>query len=104
MATVGQPYTSGNWVVQEGQEEEFIRRWTEFTQWAQDNAAGAQGFILLRNMAEPRQFVSFGAWGDSDAVTAWRGSSEFAQYLGRCRELCEDFRTSDSTLAAAVGM
>ena len=37
---VGQPYTAGTWVVQAGQEDEFIRRWTEFTGWAQREAPG----------------------------------------------------------------
>ena len=26
----------------------------------------------------------------------------FAKYLGRCREVCEDFRPADSTVAAVV--
>jgi heme-degrading monooxygenase HmoA len=103
MATVGQPYTHGNWVVQEGQEDEFIKRWTEFTEWAHQNSPGAESFVLLRNVAEPRQFVSFGSWADGDSVNAWRSTPEFAQRMASCREVCEDFRPADSTLAAAVG-
>ena len=103
MAKIGQPYTSGTWVVKEGQENEFISRWTEFTGWAHTSAPGAQTFLLIRRNDEPRHFQSFGAWDDTDSVTAWRSGPEFQKRLAACRELCEDFSTADHTLAAAVG-
>ena len=104
MAKDGQPYTSGNWIVKEGSEKEFIARWTDFTEWALANAPGAESFILIREVADPRRFVSFGAWEDAESVKAWRERPEFQQGLAACRALCEDFRPSDSTLAAAVGL
>jgi heme-degrading monooxygenase HmoA len=104
MAKEGQPYTSGNWIVKEGSEKEFIARWTDFTQWALANAPGAESFVLIREVADPRRFVSFGAWEDAETVKAWRERPEFQQGLAACRALCEDFRPSDSTLAAAVGI
>jgi len=103
MAKVGQPYTSGNWIVKQGSEDEFIRRWTDFTEWALANAPGAEHFVLIREDADPRHFVSFGAWEDAGSVKGWRERPEFQQRMAACRELCEDFRPSDSTLAAAVG-
>jgi heme-degrading monooxygenase HmoA len=102
MAEVGQPFTSGNWLVTPGNEEEFVRRWTAFTTWAQKEASGAQGFVLLRHVDDPRHFVSFGSWESEEAVDRWRSSPEFARYLGACRELCEEFRPSDSIAAAVV--
>jgi len=104
MAKVGQPYTSGNWIVKEGAEKEFVARWTEFTKWALGNAPGAESFVLIREVADPRRFVSFGAWEDAQSVKGWRERPEFQQRLAACRALCEDFQPSDSTLAAAVGM
>ena len=104
MAKVGQPYTSGNWVVKEGSEQEFVKRWTEFTEWALANAPGAEHFVLIRDVADPRRFASFGAWEDSASVQAWRERPEFQQRLGACKALCEDFRPVDSVLAAAVGI
>jgi heme-degrading monooxygenase HmoA len=103
MAKIGQPYTSGNWLVKEGNEEEFIRRWTEFTEWSLANAPGADSFLLIRDSTDPRHFMSFGAWEDADLVSAWRDRPEFQQRLGACRELCDDFKPTDSTLSAAVG-
>lgn len=42
-----------------------------------------------------------GTWADLESVRAWRGTPEFAQLLGRCRELCEKFHAGDYSLAAS---
>ena len=99
---IGQPYTAGTWVVQSGQEEEFIRRWTEFTGWAQREVKGAQGFVLIRDVDEPTHFQSFGAWEQPEAVSGWKSTPEFMQYLGRCRELCDDFQAANYAVASAI--
>ena len=57
MSKIGQPYTSGSWVVKPGNEEDFVARWTEFTGWAVANASGAESFVLIRQDADPRRFV-----------------------------------------------
>jgi heme-degrading monooxygenase HmoA len=102
MADVGQPYTSGRWLVREGRVDEFIRRWTAFTEWSRDAVAGAQHFALIQDSNEPRRFLSFGAWDASESVQAWRGSPEFAQQLGACRELCDEFEAHDFALVSEV--
>ena len=68
-------YVSGNWVAKQGQEEEFIRRWTEFTEWSAQHAPGARSFILIRDERDTRHFVSIGTWDDPAAIEAWRGSA-----------------------------
>jgi heme-degrading monooxygenase HmoA len=103
MGANGKQYTAGTWVVKEGSEAEFIARWEEFTGWSLANAPGAHHFVLIREEADPRRFLSFGAWDDRSAVDAWRGTAEFQQRLAACRELCDDFKGTDHTLAAAVG-
>src|SRR5438445_6550951 len=102
MARIGQPYTSGNWVVKEGQQDEFVERWTAFVRWAAENEQGAESFVLIQDGRDPRHFVSLGAWDAIETVDDWRSRPEFAEYLGRCRELCDDFQASDLTVAAAV--
>jgi heme-degrading monooxygenase HmoA len=97
----GQPYTSGNWLVQSGTEEQFIRAWTDFTEWSLANAKGAQSFVLIRQVSNARHFVSFGAWEDSEAVERWRQSPEFGERLGKCIVLCDEFDADDYTLAAS---
>jgi heme-degrading monooxygenase HmoA len=96
-------YTSGDWRVTEGREEEFVQAWTEFTSWSHENASGSEEFILIRQARDPRHFLSFGAWDSLDSVDTWRSRPEFADLLGRCRALCDEFDSADYVLAARVG-
>ena len=100
--TVGQPYTAGTWVVQSGQEDEFIERWTAFTSWAKREARGALSFVLIRDVDEPTRFQSFGSWESAADVAAWKSTPEFMLYLGRCRELCDDFQAANYAVASVI--
>jgi quinol monooxygenase YgiN len=93
-------YVSGNWITKDGRVEEFVLRWTEFTDWSARYARGAQSFVLIRDQREPRHFVSFGTWEDAAAIEQWRGDAEFAARLRACVELCDEFSASDYVLAA----
>ena len=97
----GQPYTSGRWLVRAGSEQTFIERWTAFTEWSLNNAPGAESFVLVRDTADPRRFLSLGAWENQEAVMQWRESPEFSELLGECRAVCEEFEPHDYTLAAS---
>jgi heme-degrading monooxygenase HmoA len=101
MAKTGQPYTSGSWLVKAGSEDAFVAQWTAFTEWSLNNAPGAESFVLIQDSGDPRRFLSFGAWDNPEAVTAWRQRPEFRELLGECRALCEQFEPHDYTLAAA---
>ena len=101
MAEIGKPYASGRWLVNAGSEDVFIERWTTFTQWSLDNNPGAESFLLIRDTAEPRRFLSIGAFESQEAVTQWRMRAEFSELLGQCRALCEEFEPHDYTLAAS---
>jgi heme-degrading monooxygenase HmoA len=67
-----QSYSSGEWSVRAGSEEEFVERWTTFIEWSLDNAEGAESFVLVRSTEEPRKFLSLGAWENQEAQEAWR--------------------------------
>src|SRR5829696_9794423 len=101
MAQIDKPYASGRWLVNAGSEDEFIERWTTFTQWSLDNAPGTESFTLLRDTAEPRRFLSIGAFESQEAVTQWRERPEFSELRDACREVCEEFVPNDYTLAAS---
>ena len=103
MAAARTHYTSGRWVVQEGNEEEFVSRWRAFTEWAAREADGAGHFTLLQQKDAPTHFISFGSWSGAEEIAAWRASEEFARHMGSCRELCDDFQPTDHTLAATAG-
>ena len=103
MAEIGQPYASGNWLVQAGREDDFVERWTTFTQWSLDNAPGTESFTLLRDTAQPRRFLSIGTFESQEAVTQWRERPEFTELRDACREVCELFEPHDYTVAASPG-
>ena len=100
MAQIDQPYASGRWLVNPGSEDEFIERWTTFTQWSLDNVPEAQSYVLLRDSAEPRRFLSIGTFESHEAVSQWREKPEFTELRDACRELCEEFEPHDYTVAA----
>jgi hypothetical protein len=104
MAEVGQPFTSGNWTAKEGKQQEFVACWTEFAHWALD-AMGRDAVssppLLIQDRSNPRHFISFGGWKDPATVDAWRGHPEFADRMGRCRALCDEFAAGDYSLASA---
>jgi quinol monooxygenase YgiN len=102
MAKVGQPYTSGDWLVREGNEQAFIDQWTAVAEWCLQHAPGARSFRLIRDRANPRHFISFGEWDDVDSVSVARGQPGFLQLFRECQGLCERFGGSDYTVALAV--
>lgn len=103
MANIGEPFTSGNWIVKEGREDEFIVRWTEFVEWSIQTMGSdaADPPVLIRETTNPRRFISFGGWSNAEAVQRWRQHPDFADRLGRARELCDEFAAGDFIVAAA---
>jgi heme-degrading monooxygenase HmoA len=103
MTTLGQPFTSGRWLVREGNEKEFISRWSALTLWSLKETGGAQFFYLIQDVREPRRFLSFGAWDEPESVQEWRSKPTFGELLGACRELCDQFEAHDYKLVSAPG-
>ena len=101
MQKTGQSYSSGEWLVRAGSEEEFVDRWNAFIEWTKNNAAGAGAFVLVRSTEEPRRFLSLGSWESQEAQQAWREMPRMQELLDQCRELCEEFDSHSYTLAAS---
>jgi quinol monooxygenase YgiN len=101
MVIVLPSYNSGEWLVRAGSEEEFVERWTTFTEWSLNDAPGAVSFVLVRSTEDPRKFLCLGTWESQDAREAWRQMPRMQELLGRCRELCEEFESHLYTLASS---
>ena len=101
MEKSGQSYSSAEWLVQAGSEDDFIERWNTFIEWSLNNAPGAKSFVLVRCTEDPRRFLSLGAWENQDAQERWREMPQMQELLGQCRELCEEFESHSYTLAAS---
>jgi heme-degrading monooxygenase HmoA len=101
MEKTGQSYSSAEWEVRRGSEDEFIQRWTTFIEWSLENAPGAESFVLVRSTEDPTEFLSLGSWESQEAQSAWREMPRMQELLGRCRELCEEFESNSYTFAAS---
>jgi len=101
MQKTAQSYSSGEWKVRAGSEEEFVQTWTTFIEWTLNNAQGAQSFVLVRSTEDPTKFLSLGSWESEQAQQAWREMPRTQEFLDQCRELCEEFDTHPYTLAAS---
>lgn len=94
-------YTSGSWVVKEGEEDAFVEEWKAFVAWA-SAMPGSGTFRLVRDLDDPRKFMSFAPWESFDAQNDWKGLPEFRERLMRVRSHCEDFQPSTLELVAKV--
>jgi heme-degrading monooxygenase HmoA len=94
--------TAGIWVVKEGREEEFERRWQES---ADSVALGVPGttFKLFRDRDNARRFVSLGeGWHDTAQVDAVRESPEFQDSMASIWRVLESGDMSTLDLVAEI--
>jgi len=103
MDALDQLYPAGSWSVKPGKEEEFTRAWDEFAQWTSRDQPGAGQGLLLQDIDNPARFLSFGPWESAERVAEWRAKPEFAAFLAKARELCEDIRPSTLKVVAQSG-
>ncbi len=97
-----QNYASGNWLVQQGREGDFVVRWNEFLGWTRAQVPGLRWAILIKDSDDGRHFISLAAWETLEALKAWRSLPGFAEKLGACRGLCDEFRGSNYQLIATA--
>lgn len=99
---MGETYTSGTWTVKEGHEDDFVDAWKDFVLWAKEQP-GSRQFQLLRDVEDPRRFLSFAPWDSFEAQHAWKETDEFATRMRRVREHVDSFEPSTYDLVAEVG-
>jgi heme-degrading monooxygenase HmoA len=83
-------YSLTTWIVRPENEDEFVRRWTDFAEWssAEGLAASAK---LLRDVDDPKRFISFGPWETLEAIRRWRTLEGFQVHVAALSEVVEDF-------------
>jgi quinol monooxygenase YgiN len=85
-------WTVGIWMAKPGCAEAFREAWQSFAEWTSLNQAGASEAFLLRDAQDPNRHISFGPWRSEDDISGWRGTPEFTAFVGRVRELCDEFQ------------
>ena len=94
-------YTAGFWTAKEGEEETFIEAWREFAEWA-SGFAGVRALHLLRDVKEPRRYVSYADWDDIDAIHGWKGSEQFKERIGAVKRHTDEFTAAELELVTRV--
>ena len=98
---MAETYTSGVWIVKDGEEEAFVREWTDFVTWA-SSMPGSGTFRLVRDLEQLGKYQSFAPWESFDAQQAWKELPEFRDRIMRVRSHCEDFQPSTYELVTQV--
>ena len=95
-------YTSGVWIVKEGREDEFARRWQESADSVALAVPGLK-FMLLRDRENPRRFISLGeGWRNSEQIEAARSTPEFQDAMASIWRMLESGDIATLDLVASV--
>jgi quinol monooxygenase YgiN len=98
----GAVYTSGVWVVKEGHEEEFTRRWQTAVDGLSLEFPGLK-FMLLRDRENPRRFVSLGeGWRNAEQVDAAQSLPSYQDALSALWRVLDSGELTTMELAVEV--
>ena len=95
-------YTSGIWVVKNGREADFARRWQESADSLALEVPDLK-FMLLHDRENPRRFVSLGeGWRNSDQIEAARSTPEFQDAMASIWRMLDSGEIATLDLIASV--
>ena len=78
-------YTSGIWVVKNGREADFARRWQESADSVALNIPDLK-FMLLHDRENPRRIISLGeGWRNAEQIEAARSTPDFQDSMTSIR-------------------
>jgi quinol monooxygenase YgiN len=89
---MGRVYTSCEWIVRAGSEDDFVTAWTALGAWAKEESLGSSWAVLLRDRDDLHRFVSFGPWESDSALDACSTHPTFVSKLAAIGGLLERFR------------
>ncbi len=94
-------YSSGMWLVNAGEEDDFVRAWREFAAWARTQP-GCGTLRLVRDVDEPARYMSFAPWESFEVQRAWKESDGFRDGMARVRQHVREFTPSVFELVTQV--
>lgn len=99
-AMISHPYTSGDWLIKAGREDEFAQSWKAFAEWSAANAPGQRSFHLIQDEKNPQHFISFGEWENTAAIDAWRATLQFKEFFNHVTQFCKKVTAGNFSLRA----
>jgi quinol monooxygenase YgiN len=98
----GAVYTSGVWIVKEGREDEFERRWQESVDSLSLDFPGVK-FMLLRDRDNPRRFVSLvEGWRNPEQIESARAMPSYQDSMAAVWRVLESGEIATLDLVAEV--
>ena len=95
-------YTSGVWIVKEGREGEFERRWQEGVDGVSLEFPDVK-FMLLRDRENPRRFVSLGeGWRNPEQIEAARSTPAYQDSMAAVWRVLDSGEMSTLELVVEV--
>lgn len=95
-------YTSGVWVVKQGREDEFARRWQESADRLALDFPNVK-FMLLRDPENVQHFLSLGeGWRNAEQIEVARSTPSFQDSMASIWRLLESGEISTFDLVAEV--
>ena len=96
-------YTSFEWHVTPGREDEFVQAWMKFAQLTRRDVDPAAHAKLLRDSEDPSHFISVGEWRDLDTIEHWRQSMGFEVNIAKLESMTESMKVMTLDVAADTG-
>lgn len=97
-----QVYTHALWRVKPGEDDAFIAAWSELADAFSSLPAQPLWGTLVRSMADPSVFFSFGPWHRLQDVQAMRADPRAQQAMARVRAHCLEATPEPCTLTRHV--
>ena len=95
-------YTSGVWIVKEGREDEFARRWQESADRTALETPGLK-LVLMRDRENPRRFVSLGEGRrNAEQIDNARSSPDFQDAMASIWRMLDSGEITTLDLVASV--
>src|ERR1700752_5408342 len=95
-------YTWGMWVVKNGREADFARRWQESADSVALNVPDLN-FMLLHDRENPRRYISLGeGWRNAEQIEAARNMPDFQDAMPSIWRLLQAGDISTLDLVASV--
>lgn len=96
-------YTSGEWHVTAGREDEFAEKWQAISDAVCAELGSGAWQVLLRDIEDHRHFRSWGHWEDEEAILRWRDGCAFGERIGELNAMLDDFETRVLRVVKTVG-
>ena len=94
-------YSSGRWCARDGEEEDFVREWTDFARWL-SSFDGAGSPRLTQDANDSGRFISFAEWASMEAMRAWKSHPEFPERMKRVRQHTTAFQPDELELIVEI--